>query len=175
MWCDNSNRMCKGGSTLKVSVLRWLSKRVQRVVVSSTSGETLAVNRARDLGVGVANKLIYLLAVGEIPIVLLTDSNNLFQNVYSDNPRCNEEELIADLFILRESCSPSFRLDAVNYNGHTTDLWWCQTNSMIADSLTKPNAKGEEALLKLLETNTLDLGKLGLEWKLPRQPTFPFV
>ena len=71
-----------------------------------------------------------------IPLIIITDCNSLFENIYSINPHCQEEGLHADLHEIREACVTYSRLSP-DYNGITIDLWWIPTKWQLADPLTK--------------------------------------
>ena len=90
--------------TGKVCVLSWRSKKLIRKVVSSLAGEALATNDT--LGEIVYSKAVLKQLFGEdvdnIPVVILTDSNNLFKSVYSTS-LVDDARLIPDIAVLKEA------------------------------------------------------------------------
>ena len=123
-------------------VVSWRSRKLRRVVSSSTAAEVLAVNDALDEVVYVKEVLKEL--VGEtavhIPIELFTDSRNLYRSVMStslvDNPR-----LRSDVAKLKESTKI----------GEMSKLWKIDGSDMIADCLTKKGACAKK-LMNILHT-----------------------
>ena len=123
-------------------VLDWKSKKLQRVVASSTAAEALAANSALDMLVYVRSVLAELLGDcrKNIPLELYTDSANLHDAVMSsslvENPR-----LRCDVAMLKESLKSRELSKFAHVKG----------KQMIADVLTKKGAAGFK-LLSLLRT-----------------------
>ena len=123
-------------------VVNWRSRKLRRVVSSSTAAEVLAVNDALDEAVylkAVLSELFGCLA-SVIPIELFTDSRNLYRSVMStslvDNPR-----LRSDVAKLKES------MDI----GEMKNLYKVDGSEMLADCLTKKGACPKK-LLNVLRT-----------------------
>ena len=139
-----------GGQVILVSnvqqgtacVLDWKSKKLKRVVTSSTAAETLAANDTLDEMVYVKSVLIELFKnrAAAIPLELVTDSKNLHKSVMTstlvENPRLRTE-----VAKLKESlkCRELFKFDRV------------VGSRMVADVLTKKGAAGFK-LMHLLRT-----------------------
>ena len=118
-------------------VVSWRSRKLRRVVSSSTAAEALAVNDALDEAVYVKEVLKELFggAAVDIPIELYTDSRNLYRSVKGtsmlDNPR-----LRGDVAKLKESVK----------NGEVSKLIKIDGQEMIADCLTKKGANSSKLM-----------------------------
>ena len=123
-------------------VVSWRSRKLRRVVTSSTAAEALAVNDALDEAVYVKEVLKELIGetAVQIPIEVFTDSRNLYRSVMStslvDNPR-----LRSDVAKLKESMKI----------GEMSKLWKIDGSDMIADCLTKKGACSKK-LMNILHT-----------------------
>ena len=123
-------------------VLNWRSKKLKRVVSSSTAAEALAANDTLDAIVYVKSVLKELLGgeAEKIPIQLVTDSRNLHKAVLSltliENPR-----LRTDISKLQESLKEKELYEFMCVPG----------KEMMADVLTKNGASGF-GLMKVLRT-----------------------
>lgn len=119
----------------KLSVVSWKSKKVKRVVSSSTAAEVLALNDTLDELVYVKEVLIETLGdeASTIPIELYTDSRNLYRAVMStslnENPR-----LRTDVAKIQESLK----------TGETSRIILVTSHQMLADCLTKKGASSEQ-------------------------------
>ena len=122
--------------------LSWRSKKLVRKVVSSLAGEALAVVAA--IGEIVYNKSILKQIFGKgidsIPIIIFTDSKNLYESVHSSN-LVDDAWLITDISIIK---------DALN-DGTITCLKRVSGEQMLANCLTKFGASGDR-LIELLQT-----------------------
>ena len=77
-----------------------------------------------------------------IPVEAAVDAMSVFTNITAADIKLPlEESLIAIVMAIREQFSV----------GHLRTLWWCQTDDMLADALTK-GAVHREPLLKALST-----------------------
>ena len=143
---------CAGHVTLLCSenrnmacVLNWKSKKLRRVVSSSTAAEALSANEALDDVVYI--KAILVEMFGEtatmIPIKLVTDSKNLHNAVISstltENPRMR-----VDISKLKESLKNEELKEFIHVCG----------KKMLANVLTKKGAPGF-ALMDILRTCSL--------------------
>ena len=123
-------------------VLNWKSKKLRRVVSSSTAAEALSANEALDDMVYL--KLVLMEMLGgeaeKIPMILVTDSKNLHKAVLSstavENPRMR-----TDLVKLKESLKEK----------ELQEFKHVLRKDMIADVLTKKGAPGVK-LMKILRT-----------------------
>ena len=124
----------------KRCIVSWRSRKLRRVVSSSTAAEALASNDTLDELVYLKEVLKELLGdvARDVPIELFTDSRNLHRSVMStslvDNPR-----LRADVAKLKQSLEEQ----------ELSKLWKVTGEEMIADCLTKKGASAEK-LLKIL-------------------------
>ena len=117
-------------------VVSWKSKKLKRVVSSSTAAEALAVNDTLDEMVYIRSVLSEIFGGAvEIPMELITDSRNLYQSVHSstlvENPR-----LRLDVAKLQESIK----------SGELSDFKHESGKSMLANVLTKKGASPVQLL-----------------------------
>ena len=125
----------------KACILKWRSKKLKRVVSSSTAAEALAANDALDELVYMQCLLKEILGESfQIPVCLHTDSANLhnavIRSTLAESPR-----LRTDIVKLQESLSC----------GELSEFCKVDKKEMIADCLTKCGASPVE-LMKLLRT-----------------------
>ena len=123
-------------------VLSWRSKKLVRKVVSSLAGEALAIVAA--IGEIVYNKSILKQIFGDriddVPVIVYTDSKNLYESVHSSN-LVDDAWLITDISIIK---------DALN-DGTVTCLKRVSGDQMLANCLTKFGASAEQ-LIEVLQT-----------------------
>ena len=123
-------------------VLNWRSKKLVRKVVSSLAGEALAA--VATIGEIVYNKAILKQIFGDkidsIPVVLYTDSKNLYESVHSSG-LVDDAWLIIDISIIKDALS----------DGTISCLKRVLGEDMIANCLTKNGASGA-TLLEVLQT-----------------------
>ena len=128
-------------------VLNWRSKKLVRKVVSSLAGEALALVAA--IGEMVYNKAIMKQIYGDeierIPVVMFTDSKNLYEAVHS-TALVEDAWLIPDIAVIK---------DAID-NGTITCLRRVASDNMLANCLTKAGASSEE-LMTVLQTGNYSL------------------
>ena len=129
-------------------VVNWRSRKLKRIVSSSTAAESLAINDCLDELVYVKLVLSELLGrqAMDLPIHLFTDSRNLFKAVESstsvENPRVR-----ADIAKVKES------LKEKELNG-----WYhVSGKDMLADVLTKKGAPGSKLLNVLRKCESVDV------------------
>ena len=123
-------------------VLSWRSKKLVRKVVSSLAGEALAIVAA--IGEIVYNKAILRQIFGDridsVPVVLFTDSKNLYESVHSSG-LVEDAWLIIDISIIKDAIS----------DGTISCLKRVLGEDMIANCLTKCGASAVK-LLEVLQT-----------------------
>ena len=125
-------------------VVSWRSRKLKRIVLSSTAAETLALNDT-------VSKMVYIKAmlremlgldVEGIPMEIFTDSKNLWKAVQTtaliDDPR-----LRTDLAALKESLE----------NKEITKINRIPGSEMLADCLTKRGASSKQ-LMRVLQRGT---------------------
>ena len=133
---ENKNTAC---------VLNWKSKKLRRVVSSSTAAEALSANEALDDAVYLKSFLMEMFGemASAIPIKLTTDSKNLHNAVISstlaENPRMR-----VDISKLKESLKKEELKEFTHVCG----------KKMLANVLTKKGAPGF-ALMEILRTCSL--------------------
>ena len=123
-------------------ILSWRSKKLVRKVVSSLAGEALAiVATIREI---ICNKAILRQIFGDkidiIPVVLFTDSKNLYEAVHSSG-LVDDAWLIIDISIIKDALS----------EGTISCLQRVLGEDMIANCLTKFGASAA-TLLEVLQT-----------------------
>ena len=123
-------------------VLDWRSKKIKRVVSSSTAAEALAANDTLDAMVYVKAVLQELLGAKAInvPLILFTDSKNLWDAVQSTS-LVENHRLRTDIAKLQESLKNNELSEFVRLGG----------KKMMADVLTKKGAYGYQ-LMHVLKT-----------------------
>ena len=126
-------------------VLNWKSRKLRRVVSSSTAAEALAVNEALDEMVYVKTVLSEMIgSLSQLPMQLVTDSRNLHKTILSsklaDNPRIR-----TDIAKVQESLKNKELDEFVQVSG----------KDMLADVLTKKGAPGFN-IMKILRTCILE-------------------
>ena len=121
-------------------VVCWRSRKLRRVVSSSTAAEALAANDVLDEVIYIKEILKELVGndAANIPIEIFTDSRNLHKSVLSTTLADNAR-LRTDLAKLKQSLK----------DGETTNFILVKGDAMIADCLTKRGASAED-LLKIL-------------------------
>ena len=124
------------------SVLSWKSNKIRRVVGSSTAAECLAANETLDALVYIKAVLSELLGglVNDIPLVLNTDSKNLYNSVHSSS-LVDNHRLRTDIAALQQSIN----------DGELQNLLLVTGEKMLADVLTKKGAAGF-VLMNILRT-----------------------
>ena len=123
-------------------VLNWRSKKLVRKVISSLAGEALAMVAA--IGEMVYNKAILKQVYGDvidnIPVVMFTDSRNLYEAVHS-TALVDDAWLIPDIAVIKDALG----------NGTITCLRRVSSDNMLANCLTKAGASAEQ-LLAVVQT-----------------------
>ena len=132
--------------TNKCSVMNWRSKKIKRIVSSSLGGETLAT-------IGAIGEVVYAKAVlkeiygtrmNDIPAIVFTDSNNLFQAAHTTK-LVDDPWLIPDISSIKEALK----------DGVIDELRLIPGDAMIANCLTKSGASGS-LLLKIIRSGTYE-------------------
>ena len=139
--------MLANKKTKNVCLLSWKSKKLIRKVVSSLAGEALAMNDT--VSEVVYNKAVLRQIFGEeidaIPVIITTDSNNLFKAIYSTS-LVEDGRLVPDIAIVKESIE----------HGVVTEIRRVDSKEMIANCLTKSGASSS-LLTQVLRTGTYAL------------------
>ena len=126
--------------------ITWSSKKIERVVNSSLAAETLAV--VKTIGViyfiKEIMKQMYGRVDGDIACVAITDSKDLHEAVHNVK-NTNDKRLLGDILQIKQ---------AIAVDGIIEELRHVPSHEMLADSLTKEGANGEE-LLNCVRTGVL--------------------
>ena len=143
--CGGRVALVRNVKTGAACVVSWRSRKLKRIVLSSTAAETLALNDT-------VSEIVYVKAVlkemlgsvaEEIPMEIFTDSKNLWKAVQTtalnDDPR-----LRTDLAALKESLE----------NGEVTKIHRISGKEMMADCLTKKGASAKK-LMDVLQSGKM--------------------
>ena len=128
--------------------LGWTSNKVKRVVGSTLAAEALSLKMGLDHGFYLRAILAEVLAVDmfKIPIVAKTDSNNLYEAVFSTS-LVEDKKLRLDIAQIQESVIKE-----------KVELRWISAGDMLADCMTKAGVNGED-LLTVLRSGYLEEGE----------------
>ena len=124
----------------------WRSRKIQRVVRSTFSAETLSCVDSLDVSIFLSRLIGEMLTANvgfKIPCGAVTDCKSLFSNCHSVTPNCEEKRLITDLAAIRECIE----------RDDWRDLVWRPTEIQLADALTKP--MDAHLLRQCLRTNEI--------------------
>ena len=139
--------MLANKNTDRVCLLSWKSKKLIRKVVSSLAGEALAMNDT--IGEVVYNKAVLRQIFGEeierVPVIIATDSNNLFKSIYSTS-LVEDGRLVPDIAIVKEAIE----------QGVVTEIRKVDSKEMIANCLTKAGASSN-LLTNVVQSGTYKL------------------
>ena len=124
--------------------LGWASNKVKRVVGSTVAAEALSMQMALAHSIYLRAILAETLGVEDqsIPIKAHIDSNNLYQAIISTK-FVEDKRLRLDIAQIQEEIKDQ-----------QVQVKWVNSDSMLADSLTKKNAKADK-LMEALKTGTL--------------------
>ena len=124
--------------------LGWTSNKVKRVVGSTVAAEALSMQMALAHSIYLRAILAETLGVEDrsIPIKAHIDSNNLHQAIISTK-FVEDKRLRLDIAQIQEEIKDQ-----------QVQVKWVNSDSMLADSLTKKNAKADK-LMEALKTGTL--------------------
>ena len=144
------------GEIIGASLVRWASKRARRVCHSTMAAETLAATAGLDAAAGLRFRLW---EVGFRPkCVMLTDCRSLFDHVYAMTGK-TAEMLLPDIHELREATMPWRHALSDDFRDEFFELWWCATENMLADNLTKARTPSLWNFLDIGEKGRICLGK----------------
>ena len=107
------------------SPLYWESKKLKRVVKSTSSAETVALLAGCEMAF-LLNSLLLQLIGTSLPITAVTDCKNLKNSVYSSKT-IEDKRMKVDVCVLRDYIR----------KGQLSDIKWVDTDSQLADGLTK--------------------------------------
>ena len=132
--------------TFAATPITWSSKKIERVVNSSLAAETLALVKVIGVIYFIKEilKQMYGNEQGNIPCLTMVDSKDLFESVHNVK-NTNDKRLIGDILQIKQ---------AIAVDGVIDELRHVSSGEMLADSLTKDGANGEE-LLNCLRTGSL--------------------
>ena len=139
--------MLNDPKSLKTFVLSWRAKKIRRVVNSSLAGEALAIVDTIGEIVYMKSMLKHIFGdrVERMPVIVMTDSQNLYAAVHSSS-------LVEDAWLIPDIACIQQALD----NGLVTELKKVRGEEMMANCLTKKGA-GAEELMAVLSTGIYDV------------------
>ena len=133
--------------TRKCCVLSWRSKKLVRKVISAMAGEAIAMNDT--IGETIYSKSILKQIFGEkieeIPVIIVTDSNNLEKAIYSTS-LVEDGRLIPDIAVIKEAVD----------RGVVTEVRKVKSEEMLANCLTKAGASSQ-GLARVLQTGSYSI------------------
>ena len=138
--------LCSGQ---RACCLNWASNKISRVVSSTLESETLAFVDGLDNAEwlrGIISEVLFGRDADEklIKIIGFTDSNQLFQSVYSTH-LVNNHKLRRDVENIKERLA----------NGVVSEIRWVASDQMLADSLTKRDRADSRKLDCVLESGEM--------------------
>ena len=113
------------GANDEVAPLFWRSKKIQRIVKSTTCAETMALVAGCEMAI-LLQAVLFEITGLTIPIVAVTDCKNVKKSVYSSN-NVEDKRTKIELCVLRGYLK----------NGDIKEMKWVDTDHQLADTLTK--------------------------------------
>ena len=131
------------------AVLHWSSKKIERVVHSSTAAETLAMQKMFSTIYLVRRILSEMCGerTKDLQCVALTDNQALFSNLHHIKANSDDYRLQSDIIELRQSIEEEKTVQEIRY---------VHSSENIADCLTKTTKSGH-MLLQIVRTGQYDL------------------
>ena len=135
--------------TLAAAVIHWSSKKIERVVHSSSAAETIACQKMFSTIYLIRRILTEMCGsrVKALQCVALTDNQGLFSNIHHLKSTSEDYRLHSDIIELRQSIEQEKTVQEVRY---------VHSSLNIADCLTKVTKSGH-MLLQLVRTGQYDL------------------
>ena len=134
---------------IAANLIAWSSGKVKRVVHSVFGAETVSCTDGTAAAIFIRQLLSEILfrdpRGDTIPIIALTDSKQLYDNVHSSSP-CSDKRLVLDIAMLQENLK----------SGEISELRWIPTPKMLADGLTKKGVPCND-LSEILESGNFCL------------------
>ncbi len=131
------------------NLIAWSSNKVKRAVHSVFGAECLSCTDGTAAAIYIRQTLSEILFRDPhseaIPIIVLTDSKQLYDSVHSSSP-CSDKRLLLDIAVLQENLQ----------TGEINEFRWIPTSKMLADGLTKRGVD-QKQLSEILETGYLNL------------------
>ena len=137
------------------NVVKWMSKKISRVVKSTLAAETLALLEAAENAYFLKRLLESMLCIPDsegLEIVCLTDNKSIVQHVNKSTKSVCDFRLRVDVACLRDMLQ----------RREIASISWVSSENQLADCLTKSTASCKN-LLKALRENKLDLRLLNGE------------
>ena len=138
----------------KVAPLAWCSKKLERVAKTIIYAEGIALGKCLDEAINLRQTLLQMMALdklensecsGLIPIIGITDSKSLWDNI-------NSTSQADDLKLRREVASIREQLELKE----VSEVKWTPTQLQLADSLTK-STSSPESLIHVLTTGDFNI------------------
>ena len=135
--------------TMATAVIHWASKKIERVVHSSSAAETIAMQKMFSTIYLIRRILTEMCGdrVKSLKCVALTDNQGLFSNIHHLKSTSEDYRLHSDIIELRQSIKQEKTVQEVRY---------VHSSQNLADCLTKVTKSGH-MLLQLVRTGQYDL------------------
>ena len=135
--------------TMAASVIHWASKKIERVVHSSSAAETIAMQKMFSTIYLIRRTLKDMCGtrIKFLQCVALTDNQGLFSNIHHLKSTSEDYRLHSDIIELRQSIEQEKTVQEVRY---------VHSSQNLADCLTKVTKSGH-MLLQLVRTGQYDL------------------
>ena len=131
--------------TNRAAVLTWVSKKINRVCLSSLAAETLSLQMLNGnmFFVRHIQKQMFGDNADKIPGLAITDNQDLFSCVHNLKA-CENKRLLTDIISIKQ---------AIAEDRTITELRYVSKEIMIADCLTKTGKLGDDLLQVVTSTN----------------------
>lgn len=161
VYSDASHANLKGGASQfgfviflvdeegSANVVKWVSKKISRVVKSTLAAETLALLDAAENAFFLKSMLETMLNIPKsdsLDIICLTDNQSLVENVNKSTKSVSDFRLRVDIACIRNMLQ----------RNEISKITWVSAENQLADCLTKASASCRN-LLKVLAENKLPL------------------
>ena len=135
--------------TMAAAVIHWASKKIERVVHSSSAAETIAMQKMFSTIYLIRRTLTDMCGtrIKSLECVALTDNQGLFSNIHHLKSTSEDYRLHSDIIELRQSIEQEKTVQEVRY---------VHSSQNLADCLTKVTKSGH-MLLQLVRTGQYDL------------------
>ena len=128
------------GAGGRAAPLGWTSNKVKRVVGSTVAAEALSLKMGLDHATYLRAILAEILGVDQlkIPIIGITDSNNLYEAIYSTK-FVEDKKLRLDIAQIQE-----------DVEREKVEIKWVRARDMLADCLTKAGVKADPLMTAIV-------------------------
>ena len=135
--------------TLAASTIHWSSKKIERVVHSSSAAETISMQKMFS-SIYLVRRILNEMCgkrLENLKCVALTDNQSLFSNLHYLKSNVEDYRLHSDIIELRQS---------IEYDRTVQEVRYVHSSQNLADCLTKTTKSGH-MLLEVVRTGQYDL------------------